>query len=97
MSRLHNFHIPLPEDVYRRLRQEAERLQRPATQIGRQAIEWWLKEQRRAALHEAISAYAQEMADTDADLPGYFEVLEKVQDVPPRPGDEMEAETNPRA
>jgi len=65
---LHNFHIPLPEDVYQRLRQEAERQQRPATQIGRQAIEWWLKEQRRAALHEAISAYAQEQGGTTADL-----------------------------
>lgn len=71
----HNFHVPLPEDVYRQLRQEAERLQRPATQVGRQAIEWWLAEQRRAALHEAICAYAREHGGTTADLDTAMEAV----------------------
>jgi len=35
-----NFHLPLPEHAYTRLRAEAERTQMPATALAREAIEW---------------------------------------------------------
>lgn len=68
MTTVHNFHVPLPEDVYHQLREEAQRLHQPATQIARHAIEGWLQDQRRGLLHEAIRAYAQEQAGSRADL-----------------------------
>ena len=33
-----NFHVPLPEALYERLRMEAEQSAEPATEIARQAI-----------------------------------------------------------
>ena len=44
MAATRNFHVPLPESTYRELREIAEQLHRPATQLGREAIESWLKE-----------------------------------------------------
>lgn len=63
-----NFHLPLPEDVYVHLRQEAERTKRPATTIARDAIEAWLRERRKAARHEAIADFAREFGGTELDL-----------------------------
>jgi len=63
-----NFHLPLPEPVYALLRAEAERSQVPATALAREAIDSWLRDQARKARHEAIAAYAAEMAGTDLDL-----------------------------
>jgi predicted transcriptional regulator len=65
---LRNFHLPLPEDLYRALRDEAAAVKQPATAIARQAIEAWLRERRKAALREAIAAYATEHGGTAADL-----------------------------
>lgn len=65
---LRNLHIPLPEDLYSQLRAEAERAQLPATVIARQAIAWWLEQQRKRALHDSIRAYAARNAGTAADL-----------------------------
>jgi hypothetical protein len=62
------FHVPLPESTYLEFREIAEQLHRPATQLGREAIESWLKEARRAAIAEAIQAYAEQTAGTAADL-----------------------------
>ena len=67
-SPVKNFHLPLPEPTYRRLREVAGRAKQPATVVARYAIETWLREQRKAALHEAIAAYAAKMAGTAADL-----------------------------
>jgi hypothetical protein len=36
--------------------------------MARYAIESWLRDQRKAALHEAIAVYAAKMAGTPADL-----------------------------
>lgn len=36
--------------------------------LAREAIDWWLRQQRRQARHEAIAAYAAEMAGVDLDL-----------------------------
>lgn len=63
-----NFHLPLPEQTYAQLRTEAERAQVPATALAREAIDWWLRQQLRKARHDAIAAYAAEMAGTDLDL-----------------------------
>jgi hypothetical protein len=63
-----NFHLPLPEQTYTHLRAEAERARVPATTLAREAIDSWLREQARKARHDAIAAYAAEMAGTDLDL-----------------------------
>ena len=63
-----NFHLQLPELPYAHLRLEAERAGVPATTLAREAIDCWLREQARKARHDAIAAYAAEMAGTDLDL-----------------------------
>jgi hypothetical protein len=63
-----NFHLPLPEQTYRALRAEAERTKAPATALARDAIHWWLRQQMRKTRHDAIAAYAAEMAGSDLDL-----------------------------
>ena len=70
---MHNFHLPLPDELYRDLRTEASRSSRPATAIARQAIELWLRHQRRVARHESIAAFAAENAGTPLDLDTEFE------------------------
>ena len=63
-----NFHLPLPEQTYARLRAEAERTQVPATTLAREAVDEWLRQQSRKARQEAIAAYATAMAGTGLDL-----------------------------
>jgi hypothetical protein len=63
-----NFHLPLPGTVYEALRQEAARVGRPATVLAREAIEEWLRDRRRTAVHEAIASYAARHAGTPVDL-----------------------------
>jgi hypothetical protein len=60
--------VRLPEALSRRLRVEAERSRRPATELAREAIERWLAEKQRASVHEAIALYAAAVADTTADV-----------------------------
>jgi predicted DNA-binding protein len=64
----HNFHVPLPAGVYSRLRSEAERQHKPATQLVKQVLEYWLEEQEKLVLHEEIARYAAEAAGTSDDL-----------------------------
>ncbi len=66
--RLQNFHLPLPDDLYAKLRDEAERSRRPATALAREALERWLQERKKAEVAEAIAAYAAEHAGSSADL-----------------------------
>ena len=63
-----NFHLPLPDQTYSRLRAEAERTQVPATALARDAIDFWLRQQLRNARHQAIAAYAEDVAGSDLDL-----------------------------
>jgi hypothetical protein len=63
-----NFHLPLPDQTYIRLRAEAERTQVPATTLAREALDEWLRHQSRKARQDAIAAYAAEMAGTTLDL-----------------------------
>ena len=68
MSTLHNFHVPLPEELYQQLQEETRRRHKPATHLARQAIATWLRQQQEATLHEAIRHYAEQAAGTEADL-----------------------------
>lgn len=68
MAKARNFHLPLPDELYRRLRREAAAVKRPATVVARHAIEAWLRERRRAAVYAAIRAYAEKAAGTLDDL-----------------------------
>ena len=63
-----NLHVPLPGPLHDRLRAVATRAGRPTTSVAREAIESWVEERERQAVHEAIAAYATEMAGTAADL-----------------------------
>ena len=63
-----NFHLPLPDQTYTGLRAEAERTGVPATTLAREAVDWWLRQQRRKARHDAIAVFAAEMAGTHLDL-----------------------------
>lgn len=63
-----NLHVPLPQPLYRRLRAEAKRANRPATVLVREAIDLWLAEQYRASVHDEIASYARTVAGTFDDL-----------------------------
>ena len=63
-----NFHLSLPESTYEQLRAAAERSQVSAAAIAREAIDCWLRQERRKARHEAIAEYAAEAAGTTLDL-----------------------------
>ena len=63
-----NFHLPLPDPLYERLRSLAEHLNRPATALAREAIELLLRQEQKLALHEAITDYAAQHAGSDVDL-----------------------------
>ena len=67
-STVKNFHLPLPTDLYDKLKKEAERSKKPTTVIARQAIEEWLKEKQRKIIYETVAAYAQEVGGTNDDL-----------------------------
>jgi hypothetical protein len=65
---LRNVHVPLPQKLYSRLKAEAVRAKQPAATAVREAIELWLRQKRKAALHKAIARYAAEVAGSHADL-----------------------------
>jgi predicted transcriptional regulator len=54
--------------MYRRLQAVAARVNRPVTAVARYAIDTWLRQQRRAAVREAIAAYAAGAAGSHEDL-----------------------------
>ncbi len=62
-----NMHVPLPEPLHDRLRAEAKPAGRPATALAREAIETWVEEHQRQAVHDAIAEYAGTMAGSAAD------------------------------
>lgn len=63
-----NLHVPLTEDLDRKLRAEAARTGEPATQIAREGIRTFLELRRRRAIREAIQSYAHSIAGTREDL-----------------------------
>jgi hypothetical protein len=83
-ARRKNFHVPLDEDVYLRLKGEAKRSGKPATELAREAIEATLTERRRAALGESIASYAVAVAGTSDDLDRDLEQAALLHIVKPR-------------
>ena len=69
----HNFHLPLSEPVYQRLKSAAKQQHKPATQLAKLALEQWLDEQERLVLHEEIAVYAATMAGSGDDLDASLE------------------------
>jgi predicted transcriptional regulator len=65
---MRNFHVHLPDETYNHLRTAAERLNVPASALAHEAIDVWLRQQFLKARHDAIAAYAAEMAGTSLDL-----------------------------
>lgn len=63
-----NFHLPLPQNVYADLQEEAKKRGRPTTVVARGAIEAWLRQVRRREVAEGIAAYAEKYGGTLADL-----------------------------
>ena len=63
-----NLHVPLPDPMYRRLQIEAQRSNRPATELARDAIDSWLAEQQRKFVHECVAEYARDAAGSPTDL-----------------------------
>ena len=63
-----NFHVPLPDDLYRALQTEAARSKQPANAVAREAIAQWLETRRQARIDDAILAYAAETAGSTEDL-----------------------------
>ena len=88
---IRNFHLPLPEPTYRRLRDAAERTNQPATTLARHAIETWLRQHRRSMVREEIARYAVATAGTRDDLDDALEAasLEALHE-PKRPGKRRE-------
>jgi len=63
-----NFHIPLSDETYSALRKAAEETNIPATQIARDALDYWLKEQKKGSVQREIAQYAKSFAKTKFDL-----------------------------
>jgi predicted transcriptional regulator len=63
-----NFHVPLPDETYERLKAAAAHSKMPATALGREAIDFWLRRRLREARQDAIAAFAAEAAATSLDL-----------------------------
>jgi predicted transcriptional regulator len=84
MKALRNFHVPLPDDLYRALRQESERTSRPATVLAREAIRAWLFHRERAARSQAVTEYAEAVAGSQDDLDVELEMagIESWRDLP---------------
>jgi hypothetical protein len=67
-TRPKNLHVPLSPGLHERLRREATRTGKPATELAREAIEAALAERQRTVLAESIAVYAAAVAGTRDDL-----------------------------
>ena len=65
---MHNFHVPLPEEIYTQLKMEASRSRCHATKLAREAIEKFLVEKQKMEIHHAIVQFATENAGSEFDL-----------------------------
>lgn len=73
VSRVYNFHLPLPQELHEMLRAESEASGEPATNVAREALTDWLKRRKRERRHAEIAAFAAEHAGTAFDLDRDFE------------------------
>lgn len=74
-KKMRNFHVPLPDDLYTKLREEALRNNQSATELARYAIKLWLKAREKLAIHKALSEFVTEYAGTELDLDEDLEAL----------------------
>jgi|GEM_PF-5411552 len=65
---MQNFHVPLTDETWTELKQEARKSRVPATRLAREALEEWLAVRRKLARDEAIRRYAQHHGGGPADL-----------------------------
>ena len=65
-KRVKNFHLPLSEEIHSELREVAEHLEVPATQVVREVLESWLRERKRVQLHQQIQSYAADASGAEA-------------------------------
>lgn len=72
---MRNFHVPLPQPLYERLRDEAQLAAQPATALARAAIQAWLDQLEQERLHREIVAYAQAYGGTAFDLDEDLKVI----------------------
>lgn len=82
---MHNFHLPLTEELHQQLREEAAQSGQPATTLARAALARWLTERQRQRRHRRIAAFATAQAGTSVDLDAALEqagleVLTRVDD-----------------
>ena len=68
-----NFHLPLPAALYASLREAAARAGTPATGLAREAIENWLKEDKRRLQRAELAEFVAANAGTDWDVDGQWE------------------------
>lgn len=82
-----NFHLPLPPALYAGLRDASVRLGAPATELAREAIDVWLKEEKRRHVRAEVAAFAETHAGTALDLDLAWEAagLESAAKLPPWP------------
>lgn len=82
-----NFHLPLPPALYAGLRDASVRLGAPATELAREAIDAWLKQEKRRHVRAEVAAFAETHAGTALDLDLAWEAagLESAAKLPPWP------------
>lgn len=82
-----NFHLPLPPALYAGLRDASARLGAPATELAREAIDAWLKQEKRRRVSAEIAAFAETHAGTAWDIDSAWEAagLESAATLPPWP------------
>ncbi len=68
VNAMQNLRVPLPDALHRALLEESARSGRPAVAIVREAVEAYLHDCRRAAVHEELAAYAERWAGTLVDF-----------------------------
>lgn len=70
-----NFHLPLPASLYAGLREAATRAGAPATSLAREAIEAWLKEERRRRQRSDLADFVEANAGSTWDLEPQWEAV----------------------
>ncbi len=80
-----NFHLPLPPALYAGLRDASARLGAPATELAREAIDAWLKQEKRRRVRAEVAAFAEAYAGTALDSDPAWEAagLESAANLPP--------------
>ncbi|MBI3097284.1 MAG: hypothetical protein HYY93_03425 [Planctomycetes bacterium] len=63
-----NLHVPLRPESYETLISECRRSGRPATQVAREAIEWWIELKERLDRERSLAGYVEKVAGTAHDL-----------------------------